>query len=439
LKVRFEAMNNRVLMIAYHYPPCRGSSGLQRSLNFTRHLPLHGWDPILLTVNPRVYPECSIEQIADIPSGMPIERAFALDAAKDLSFHRRYISWTALPDRWVSWLLWAVPAGLRLIRKYRPQVLWSTYPIATALWIGYFLHRLSGIPWVVDVRDPLTEDDPLTGERFPSDSKLWRARRMIEERAMFHSSRAVLVTAGARKIYSDRYASVSNNHWAIIPNGYSEETFATVERNITRPSRNGGPMCLLHSGILYPTPDRDPSAFFVALNRLRAAGRISPGQLQVTLRASGYDDWYQKQIRAYGLHGIVYLAPSIPYHDALAEMLTADGLLIFQGYTSNPAVPAKLYEYLRARRPIFALADANGDTAATLRSARTGTLVPLDSSDRIAEGFVRFLDSVREGTAPIADDSVVQSFARESRSRDLASLFNEVAREQESEAGAKPC
>jgi hypothetical protein len=368
---------------------------------------------------------------------MHIKRAFALDAAKDLSLDRRYVSWTALPDRWVSWVAWAVPAGLRMIRKYRPMVLWSTYPIATALWIGYILHRLSGIPWVVDVRDPLTEDDPRTGQPYPTDSKLWRARRMIEERAVFHSSRTVLVTTGSRKIYADRYTAISDDHWAVIPNGYSDETFAAAERNITRLPRNGGPMHLLHSGILYPTPDRDPSAFFEALNRLRVTGRISPGQLQVTLRASGYDDWYREQIHVNGLDEMVQLAPPISYQDALAEMLTADGLLIFQGYTSNPAVPAKLYEYLRARRPIFALADANGDTAATLRSARMGTLVPLDSSDRIAEGLVGFLDSVRNGSASIADDSVVRSFARESRSRDLAALLNEVAREQESKAGSK--
>jgi glycosyltransferase involved in cell wall biosynthesis len=429
-------VNKRVLMIAYHYPPCRGSSGLQRSLNFTRQLPTHGWDPILLTVNPRAYPECSADQLADIPSGMTLERIFALDSAKDLSIKGRYVSWTALPDRWISWMVWAVPAGLRMIRKHRPQVLWSTYPIATALWIGYALHRSSGIPWVVDVRDPLTEEDPRTGKRHPPDPKLWRARRLIEERAMLQSARAVLVTPGARKIYADRYAAMPSNHWAVIPNGYAEESFAAVERNITRPVPNGRPLHLLHSGILYPTPDRDPRAFFAALGRLRASGRIGPGQVRVTLRASGYDHRYREQIHEHGLDELVQLAPPIPYRDALAEMLTADGLLVFQGYTSNPAVPAKLYEYLRAKRPIFALVDAEGDTAATLRAARTGTLVPLESSDQIEEALTKFIDSVRAGTAPVADETVVMDFARELRTRDLGALLDEVVQEQESKGGA---
>jgi hypothetical protein len=50
-------------------------------------------------------------------------------------------------------------------------------------------------------------------------------------------------------------------------------------------------------------------------------------------------------------------------------MLEADALLLLQGSTSNPAVPAKLYEYLRAQRPILALVDAAGETAATLDAA----------------------------------------------------------------------
>ena len=37
-------------MIAFHYPPMRGSSGIQRTLTFSQHLPRHGWQPLLLSV-----------------------------------------------------------------------------------------------------------------------------------------------------------------------------------------------------------------------------------------------------------------------------------------------------------------------------------------------------------------------------------------------------
>lgn len=424
-------MTKRVLMIAYHYPPARGSSGSLRTLNFTRHLPKHGWSPVVLTVHPRAYPEVGNDLLQDIPEGMPVHRAFCLDANRHLAIKGRYLEWTALPDRWVSWILGGLPAGLRLIRKYKPQILWSTYPIATSLWIGYLLHRITGIPWVADLRDPLTEKDPRTGQEHPPNKKLWWARRAIERRTAEYSARTVLVTPGAKRIYAERYAQLPDSHWAVIPNGYEEEMFEAVEKQAQWRPVNGRPLHLLHSGLLYPTPDRDPAAFLRALAQLRDAGKVTANRLNVTLRASGFEDRYRPLIVQHGLEEIVRLEPAIPYRDALKEMLCADGLLVFQGYTSNPAVPAKLYEYLRARRPIFAMVDSEGDTAATLRSAGAGSLVSLESSEEIAVGLTDFLEQIRNGTAEVGNESVVRGFARESRAKELAALFDEVVLEQE--------
>jgi len=425
-------MTKRVLMIAYHYPPAKGSSGALRTLNFSRHLPKHGWDPLVLTVSPNAHPEVGTDLLSAIPDGTVVRRAFSLDARRHLAFKGRYFDWTALPDRWSSWIAAAVPAGLRLIFKYKPEVLWSTYPIASALWIGYFLHRITGLPWVADFRDPLTEVDPRTGEHHPPNKKLWTARRAIERRTVQHSARTVLVTPGAKRIYAERYLEIPAKRWAIIPNGYEEETFALVEKYVPPRVLNGGAIQLLHSGVLYPTPDRDPSAFLEALGTLRKNGTLSDSQVNVTLRASGSEDHYWTLIQRNGLQGMVRLEPAIPYREALKEMLCVDGLLVFQGYTSNPAIPAKLYEYLRARRPILAMVDSEGDTADTLRSARTGTLVPLDSSQRIASEFLVFLDQIRQGSAPVPDPAFLQGLTRESRAAELAALLDEVDAEHRS-------
>jgi glycosyltransferase involved in cell wall biosynthesis len=423
-------MGRHVLMVAYHYPPSRGSSGLLRTLNFTRHLPNYGWDPVVLTAHPRAHPVVATEQEIDSPPAIPVKRAFALDAWRHMSIKGRYPGFAALPDRWISWFFGGVPAGLRLIRKYKPKLIWSTYPIATALWIGYALHRITNLPWVVDFRDPLTEVDPRTGQQYPPDKRLWKARRAIERRAVEHSVRTVLVTPGAKRIYAERYSHCRDNHWAIIPNGYEEETFADVERQVPPPTPNGRPIRLLHSGVLYPTPDRNPESFLMALSKLRSTGKICPTSVNVTFRASGYEEHYRKLIKLHGVEDMVELKPAIAYRDALKEMLSADGLLVFQGYTSNPAVPAKLYEYLRASRPILALADASGDTAATLREAGAGTIVPLDSTEQIANGLIDFVSQIRNNTAAVANRDFVRRFARESQATKLAALFDDVLARQ---------
>ncbi len=418
----------RVLMVAFHYPPCRGSSGLQRTLSFTRYLPCMGWLPVVLTASSFAYPDIGYDQLADIPEQVPVHRAFSLDAARHLSIKGRYLDWMALPDSWSSWALSALPLGMRLIWKYQPSAIWSTYPIATAHMIAYGLHRLSGIPWVADFRDPMTEEDSKTNQRWPSNPRVWRARQFVEKLAVRHAARLVFATDGARRLYADRYPHLAESRWTTISNGYDEGPFAAAEKLVNeRASKDGRPLILLHSGVLYPTPDRDPSAFFAALAKLKATGTVSAWNLRVVLRASGFEDHYRGLIQHYRIEDIVALEPPIPYRKALAEMLDADGLLIFQGRTSNPAIPAKLYEYFRAQRPIFAMVDSEGDTAETLRQMQIGTLVPLDSENEIARALGEFLSSLRAGELPTLSRESARRHSRKSRTAELVELLDEIA------------
>jgi hypothetical protein len=421
-------MTKKILMVAYHFPPATGSSGHLRTLSFAHELPHHGWQPIVLTATRTAYPAADDGVNTNVPDGVEIHRALALDAARHFAIRGRYLRRTALPDRWANWALAAVPLGLSLIVRHRPEILWTTYPIATAHLIGLALHKLTGIAWVADFRDPMIEVDPYTGQRHPKEPDLWRARSWIESHAMKSCSRSVFVSPGALKICSTRYPAVPPQALALVPNGYDEESFAEAENRIpARPKRNG-PIVLLHSGLLYPTPDRDPKDFFTALTKLKRDNVISVDSLRVVLRASGYDDQYRTQIAEFGLQDIVKLERPQPYVDALAEMLTVDGLLLFQGYTSNPAIPAKLYEYLRARRPIFALVHEDGDTAATLRAEGVGRIVPLDSPEKIAEGLRQFLIDVSNNASPTMPKETVKKFSRQARATELALLLDEVAR-----------
>jgi glycosyltransferase involved in cell wall biosynthesis len=418
-------MEKRVLMVAYHYPPCTGSSGLQRTLSFARHLERYGWSPLVLTAAPRAYRQTGFDQLADSPASVAVTRAFALDTARSLSIWGWHPGWLAVPDAWISWFLGAVPAGLRVIRRHRPSVLWSTYPIATAHLIGAALQRLTGLPWVADFRDPMTEVDPVSGQRWPEDPLIWRARCWIERLTIRGCARAVFVAPQARQIYAERYAEVPERRWIIIPNGYDEEIFNEVERAGVGERDADRGFTLLHSGTLYPSPDRDPSAFFAALTRLRGEGTL-PRDFRVVFRASGYEEHYRQLIRSFALEDVVLLKPAVPYREALAEMLCADGLLLIQGHDSNPAIPAKLYEYVRARRPVLALVDRAGDTARMLASSRIGTIAPPDSAELIAHGVLEFLQQIRAGVAAVAGRAEAERHSREARTAELARLLDEV-------------
>lgn len=409
-------MSRRVLMIAYHYPPVLGSSGVHRSLKFSQYLPELGWDVSVLTVHPRAYERTATAQLKDIPASVEVVPAFALDCARHLSIKGRYWSALALPDRYSSWLLGGLWSGLRLIARQKPAFIYSTYPIATAHLIGYCLHKLSGLPWVADFRDPMAQDG------YPSDPKKWRSYQRIEALALRHATRCLFTTPGTVAFYRERYPEVNADKFVLIGNGFDEEDFAKAS---PAPRAANEPLLVLHSGVIYPS-ERDPRPFFEALAELKQQGRIDATGLRVRLRATGHDHLYRPQLEALGIADLVELAPASDYRSALSEMLSADALLLFQAANCNQQIPAKAYEYLRAGRPVFALTDAAGDTAALLHSAGLHAQAPLDERDSIVTAFGAFLERLARGEERGAERDQIAQHSRRARSQQLAALLDKL-------------
>lgn len=411
-------MVKSVLMIAFHYPPMRGSSGIQRTLKFSQHLPAEGWRPLVLTAAPDAYHDHCDGQSDEIPKEALVTRAFALDAARHLSVRGRYPRWLALPDRWASWLLGAVPAGLRIVRAHRPAAIWSTYPIASAHLVALALGKLTGLPWIADLRDPMTDDG------YPPDPLTRRVVRWVERKTVENCAVAVCTTPGALRAYRARYPYLPPGRFALIENGFDEESFDGARPLPRLPEE---PFTLVHSGVIYPS-ERDPSALFQAIANLLHSGRISPRSFRLVLRATGHDTFLAKMIREAGIGPLVALAPHVPYARALSEMLSADGLLVLQSASCNEQVPAKVYEYMRAARPILALTDAAGDTAAVLRGAGIDTIAPLDDATAIADALERFMAMAKAGAAPLAHPGMVASHSRRMRCAELARLLERVGK-----------
>jgi len=413
-------------MIAFHYPPVHTSSGVQRSLAFSKYLQENGWSPTVLTANKRAYTNICHDQLKDIPKNVAVKRAFALDTCKHLSLGGRYLDFFALPDRWITWWVGGVWTGLRLIQQERPHIIWSTYPIATAHLIGLTLNKLTGIPWIADFRDSMTEAN------YPREATRRKISLWIEQKTVRACTKAVFTTPSAVQMYKERYPELPTDKWVLMPNGYNEEIFSEVESEICASKKNRhkkpGPCVLVHSGVIYPS-ERDPTDFFRALADLKQRDLISIKRLKIVLRATGHDDEYQPIINRLGIEDIVYLEPGVPYRNALTEMFMADGLLIFQASGCNHQVPAKIYEYFRARRPIFALTDPTGDTATTLAEAGITNIAHLNDSTAIQAELLEFLIKLENGQAIVANEKAVLKYSRQTTSSELATLFEQSCRE----------
>jgi glycosyltransferase involved in cell wall biosynthesis len=410
----------RILMIAYHFPPLAGSSGIQRTLRFVQHLPSLGWQPLVLSASPTAYERTSDDLIADIPGGTVVRRAFALDTARHLQIAGRYAGWMARPDRWISWQFDGMRQGLKLIDEFKPNVIWSTYPIATAHVIASKLHRKTGIPWVADFRDPMAQDD------YPADPITRQMYRDIEADAAAHARFCVFTTPGAARIYQQRYP-MQAERMVVLENGYDEESFATAK---AAPAVGGPaamrPLVVLHSGIIYPS-ERDPTQHFEALGRLQKDSTLRPSDLRIRFRASVHDDMLQSLAQVHGVQDFIELCPAVSYREALAEMLSVDALLVMQASNCNAQIPAKIYEYLRAGKPILGLTDPVGDTAGVLRGAGLHDIARLDSVEEIASALTTMVGNLRQGNAALPQALAVRQASRQGRSQSLAELLFQAA------------
>ncbi len=410
----------RVLMIAYHFPPLAGSSGIQRTLRFVRYLPEFGWEPIVLTAHPRAYERSSDDQLADIPDGVVVVRAPAFDTARHLAVAGRYPGFLARPDRWVSWLPGALWAGRKLIKNYRPHALWSTYPIATAHLIGHALHRMSGLPWIADFRDPMAQDG------YPANPKTWASFKRIEETTFKSATFRTFTTPGAVRMYRERYPESPAERTVLIENGYDEDSFVGLEASAaSKGSLHPGKITLLHSGIVYPS-ERDPTQLFQAMSALLQSGRLNPARYVLRLRATAHDDWLKNLAAEHGIADMIELVPPLSYREALEEMLRADGLLVLQAANCNDQIPAKIYEYLRVGRPILGLTDPMGDTAGALRRAGVAGIAPLDDAEAIAAALADFIAQMQAGSPLPLTTEAVSAGSRRQRSAELAGLLEET-------------
>lgn len=412
-------MTKRALLIAFHFPPQAASSGIQRTLSFSKNLGKYGWEPMVMSAHPRAYSQQNPSQLASVPAELVVRRVFALDAKHHLGIKGRYPGLLALPDRWITWVLGAVPSGLSLIREYKPQVIWSTFPIATAHLIGLVLHRLTGLPWIADFRDPMLQPT------YPSSTLQRKLYGWIEAQAVARCHTAVFTTHSARDSYRQRFPLVPAAKFKVIENGYDEDGFSMDTVTAPTPVQDRR-LTLVHSGVLYQS-GRDPSPFLRAVAELRNSGKTSAEKLRIVLRAPGDMAETGAMVERAGVQDIVQVAAPVPYREALEEMLAADGLMVFQGKLFNTQIPAKIYEYFRARKPILGLVDPDGETARVLGNAGFRDLANMDDTAAIVPVLDRFIEQIRRGEATVASEELIQSSSRQFRASELAEVFDAAA------------
>lgn len=412
-------------MVAFHYPPDNSSTGVLRSLKFSRHLVDLGWRPHVLTVDPAIYAHRDAALEAQIPPEVTVERLPCRDAKLRWSIAGRYPGILAVPDRFGSWRGPAIRAGRVLIAEGTVQAIYSTYPLPSAHLIALALKHRSGLPWIADFRDPWAGGGG-HGWRYRIDT--WLERRVV------HAADRVLAnTDAARDDFLARYPDVPAERFLTLPNGYDETDFADL------PAQDREQFHIVYPGSINRS-NRDPTSLLQAIGALLRAGRLPRARTRITLLGcgpAGEQAWLRELLGAEGLADLTQVVlDRVPYRDSLHQLARA-GLLVVLNEAAGETredlayarlmVPAKVYEYLRLGRPFLVLC-AEGAIPQLL--ARTGGGAACAAADqaRIRANIEQAFADWRAGQSGAAASSdVVSQFERRQLSKRLAQELDRLA------------
>ncbi|MCK4856953.1 MAG: glycosyltransferase [candidate division Zixibacteria bacterium] len=443
----------KVLIISYHFPPVGGVK-IQRMVKLIKYLGEFGFEPIVLAPRWEKRHSLDEESLAEVSRFCRIYRAPILDLlrpffalrdwlrrrrrepesgsgaafASPRTLPRRLIAFLAFPDPVAMWLLPALILGYRLVKRQKIDLIFSTSPPFSAHLIALFLARLSGKPFVVDLRD-LWIDNPFVQQ--PTRVHHWLGRK-LERTVLVHCAHIVCATPPLRKILTRSYEEQIARKVTVITNGYDPADFSGP----LPPGKEG--FLIVHGGSVLLASGRNHQPLSEGMvkaaardNDFRQSSRLiyfgaMDGANLATLRTIKNDPG--------NLASIEYLG-AISHKQAI-ETIRQATLLVFLGgceidsnrnlvtaVTETHSIAAKLFEYLACEKPLLLIAGA----CPTVELARECGVAHWCSSydaDKIADYlltlFRRYYD---EGDRVEANRELIARYSRRVQAQQFAQVF----------------
>jgi len=375
-----------VLFITYFWPPS-GKATVHWPLFIIKHLPKHGWQPSVLTVDEDSFSHKDESLLNEIDSNLLVVKTAANDpftlyrkflgkkqgtplvASETISLENddwkhRFSIWIRMnlfvPDARIGWIFSAVKGAKKILHEKKIDAIISIGPPHSSHLIGKKLSKKYGIPHVPVLIDPWV--DIFYYRNFKRNPITLALDNYFERSTFSNARRVIFVTRSAEEEYLKKYPWLKEKtdvlYW-----GYNEEAFAgAVKTNFSSNEE-----ILLHTGNIFDA--QNPPHFWKAVKteidrgrklKLRFAGTVSPG--------------IRKAIDEAGLSPFTTFLGFLSYSDVVKEMMNATYLLVCA--TEKRHVPGKLFEYLRTGNKIIAFGDDNEEMNELIEQANAGILLP---------------------------------------------------------------
>ena len=429
----------KVLILAYYFPPL-GMGGVQRVTKFVKYLPLFGWKPHVLTVKEVEYLAQDPSLLKDILPAARITRTGSFDplrvwfVLKNILKKRRatdkyefeprglikaynirtsrFLSWLYFPDNKVGWIPFALMRGLLLCRREKFDLIFSTSPPPSLHLTGYLLKLLTGIPWIADFRDPWAG---YKFEIFPTPLHLFLKKRM-EKLIIDQADRVITANPAITRELETRYPYARNI--CPVSQGYDEEDFETYRSGLSDVFTIG------YLGTF--SPDCDPEPFLAALRQSIDRGRIPGDRVKFVHIGLPVGIDLGRLIEKYNLKEVVELKGYLSHPESLNQMSKVSLLLLIT--SAHPLIfPAKIFEYLRLKKPILGILPQKSEAARFLTEMKMGKVISPEDKEGIGEALLSYFSDHHSGkaTSDVEEDQI-KRFERKSLTFRLSSILDKV-------------
>jgi glycosyltransferase involved in cell wall biosynthesis len=416
-------------MIAYAYPPIL-TVGRNRTLRFERHLREFGYEPIIHTVrNPdRLRTKTSADAAPDPPH---VYRSYAIN----LGWLAAIVGWIGdkvarviginlqrdplrrllfFPDVHIGWIPLCVFKSLQIIRQHRVSVIYVTCSPFSAVITGVILKAITGVPLVLDFRDPwsFNEHNPLFIRRLSG---------VVERRAMAVCDAFVANTATSLQIYRQLYPEHAGKMTHIY-NGITAPPWV--------PSEPAPCFTLLYVGAFYNPEYLD--LLFETVNEVFRSR-------EVRIEFAGFDSAaLDRAITRHRMEDRVVCHGFIDVPEQLQRIYRrSSALLYYNGFAEDGTliscvVRAKLYDYLATGVPMLAIAPPGEVSDLLTQYSPASVNVSGDlRSGELRAGLARALDDMYQRwsrgeltTQPNAE--FLRMFGGQELTRQLSVVFDRV-------------
>lgn len=419
----------KVLVITYYWPPA-GGSGVQRWLKFVKYFRDFGIEPVVYTVDNANYPILDASLEKDIPDGIEVlkqliwepntlfgkssKKTSAGFLGSNPSFFGKIAQYIRanyfIPDARKFWIKPSVKFLSKYLNENTIDMIITTGPPHSLHLIGLELKKKLNIKWLADFRDPWTEIDYF--HQLPLTRKAIKKHQDLEKNVLKEADAVLVVGETMANNYRKYNAQVH-----VITNGYD-----TTQLN--KDSALDEKFSIVHVGMM--NADRNHKILWQALQELCQEDSNFINDLHLKFIGKLAKEVIQS-IKGHNLGPQVEIIDYLEHSKVLEHQRSGQVLLLLVNNvpSAKGIITGKIFEYLRAKRPIIAIAPIDGDLAKIIENTNAGVTIGFNDKESLKTKILDFYGDFKNGGLQ-AGSKNIERYHRKNLTKDLVQILKEL-------------